>query len=169
MLCDKCKINNASRKCTANINGFEEELFLCNECYQKLYSNIFDVDTNFFTNIFNDAFNGVNIIRDKVCKSCGTKLSEFNKTGIVGCENCYKYFSEEITPFIKKLQGKTEHIGKIPKNLKSYYELLEEKKMMVKEFEKARKEQRFADADKLNREISEITKHINIMNKENDK
>jgi protein arginine kinase activator len=170
MLCDKCKNNNATRKCIANINGYKEELFLCNDCYEKLYNKIFDVETNFFTNIFNDAFNGVNIVRDKVCKVCGTKLSEFNKTGILGCENCYKIFSNEINPIIKKFQGKTIHTGKVPKNLLSYYELIEEKNKIVKEFEKARKEQRMADADRLNKEISEITKHINSLNKkENDR
>jgi protein arginine kinase activator len=168
MLCEKCKKNNATKKCVTSINDEAVELYLCNDCYEKLYSKVYDIETNFFTNIFNDTFKGVNIVRDKVCKVCGTKLSEFNKTGIVGCENCYNIFSEEIMSIIKKLQGKTIHNGKVPKNLSTYFELLEEKKKMVKEFEKARKEQRFDVADKINREIKEITKHIISLNKGED-
>ncbi len=33
----------------------------------------------------------------------------------MGCQECYKYFGNELRPVIRKIQGSTAHSGKIPK------------------------------------------------------
>ena len=116
MQCSNCNINSATKKCSAVINSIEKELYLCDECYERLYNHIFQTDSNFFGNIFGNAFGGYIATSEKVCKNCGTKFSEFEKTGIAGCAYCYDAFSKEIEGYILKQQGKAVHIGKSPRS-----------------------------------------------------
>ena len=40
--------------------------------------------------------------------------NEFQKTGLLGCSECYKNFQNTINPVIKRVQGDVEHVGKVP-------------------------------------------------------
>lgn len=161
MLCNHCRLNNATKKCMMQSGYSQHEMFLCDECYEKLYNNIFKVDSDFISNIFGNAFGGFKVMRDKVCKNCGLSLSQFEKTGIAGCENCYNAFNAEIDAFIKKQQGKTVHIGKSPKSYKTILELKQEMRIMQSELEKATSERRDADTARLKKEIDTLSAHIN--------
>ena len=47
-----------------------------------------------------------------VCSHCGRTATEFFKTGIVGCANCYKDLAWEVKPTIVKMQGERSHCGR---------------------------------------------------------
>ena len=48
------------------------------------------------------------------CSSCKLTLSEFRKTGKLGCSNCYSTFKREISTILKNIQWGISHRGKIP-------------------------------------------------------
>ncbi len=91
---------------------------------------------------------------DKICKQCGHPLSEFYRTGMLGCPHCYKAFEKEITPTLYKIQGKAYHTGKTPYNLsREDKELLDRYKKLIIEKELATIEGRFTDIRKLAEQI----------------
>ena len=96
------------------------------------------------------------IVMEKTCKFCGTKLSDFYETSMLGCEHCYEVFSAEITAALKKMQGKTAHVGKAPKLNVLDREMLFEYKSLLKEKEKAVLEGRFEEAAALDKDISAL-------------
>jgi len=51
------------------------------------------------------------------CEKCGMTIEEFQKTGKLGCSNCYTTFDEKLSPLIRRLQGSVEHNGKVPGRL----------------------------------------------------
>lgn len=51
--------------------------------------------------------------RDKACPKCGTALSEYRKTGLVGCAHCYEVFREDILPALENYQGGVNHAGAV--------------------------------------------------------
>ena len=93
---------------------------------------------------------------DKVCPSCGTRLSDYYNTGYLGCPDCYKAFEKEILVSLKKIQGKTFHVGKKPKADSIDKELLKEYRLLLSAKETAGLEGRFADMAKINRKLIEI-------------
>ena len=98
---------------------------------------------------------------DKICKQCGWPLSEFYRTGMLGCPHCYKAFEREIVPTLYKIQGKTLHTGKTPYNLsKEDRELLEEYKKLIFEKELATIEGRFTDIRKLAEQIVRLSSEL---------
>lgn len=52
------------------------------------------------------------------CTACGTTYTEFKRTGLMGCEQCYKAFESQLLPLIERAhEGGSFHIGKTPKRL----------------------------------------------------
>ena len=71
---------------------------------------------------------------------------DFQKTGKLGCGECYNVFSERLEPLLKRIHGNSEHHGKTPKkmeqSIKKYNELNDLKALLNKaiqseEYEKA--------------------------------
>lgn len=48
------------------------------------------------------------------CKTCGMSYEDFQKTGKLGCGDCYKLFGDKMKPVLKRLHGNLGHTGKIP-------------------------------------------------------
>ena len=93
---------------------------------------------------------------DKVCRTCGTKLSSFYKSSMLGCPNCYKAFGQEIIGALNSIQGGTFHVGKTPKLSSIDRELLNEYHNLIKERERASIEKRFDVVNQLNIEIHDL-------------
>jgi len=95
---------------------------------------------------------------DKICKSCGWRLSQFYNSGMLGCPECYKAFQREIEVALRDIQGSTIHVGKTPNVSGSDKELLSEYTRLLNEKEKAGLDGRFSDMAKIGRQIEELIK-----------
>lgn len=131
MLCDICGKSEANVHITRIVNGAKQELNVCDKCAKEMgdfnINNMgedFDFSSPFsFQNILSGLMDYINhasnsqISYDPVCKSCGMKFSEFRKSGLLGCSECYNNFSSTLMSVIKRVQSNTEHTGKIPQKL----------------------------------------------------
>lgn len=127
MLCERCKVKEATVHYTEVINGAKSQHYLCNDCAAK-------TELHQFSDIFNDEFpfgkilSGLlgaygdagyaaqqNKMEQVVCPTCGMKYTEFAKDGKYGCSDCYGVFNLFISDNIKKIQESDTHTGKQPK------------------------------------------------------
>ncbi|MEG1003810.1 excinuclease [Clostridium sp.] len=121
MLCERCNNNKASIHLIKVIKGEKTGMWLCEDCAKEfgesqltellgkekfslseMLNNIFDMTTN-------------ELMKDNICKACGTTYTEFKEKGLLGCSKCYKYFTADLNSKIKEFQGEYKHKGKIPK------------------------------------------------------
>ena len=93
---------------------------------------------------------------DKICRNCGTYLSDYYKTGMLGCPHCYTAFKSEIRKSIVKIQKSLTHTGKIPTLDSVDKELYSEYKRLLAEKEAAVLESRFSDVKSLSDELLEL-------------
>ena len=93
---------------------------------------------------------------DKVCKKCGTYLSDYYRTGMLGCPHCYTAFKPEITKSILKIQKSARHEGKIPTLNSVDKELYSEYKRLLAEKEAAVLDSRFSDVKKITDELIDL-------------
>lgn len=127
MICERCKQNKANFHITKIVNGQKEEQNLCDKCAKELnimgFTNELEFDTPFsFPNLLGgivdyiskNQLNDANYNEDLVCTNCGTSYAEFKDSGLLGCSNCYDNFSKYLLPVVKRVQGNTEHSGKVP-------------------------------------------------------
>lgn len=128
MLCDNCKKNEATVHIKKLINGAKQEYSLCDGCANELNEMSFvDISSIGLSNTFTvqDLLGGIidyvnqssqnATVNITTCKNCGMSYTEFKKTGLMGCSECYESFKASLIPIIKRVQGNIEHVGKIPK------------------------------------------------------
>lgn len=69
---------------------------------------------------FSDFFEGFDVYpvyrKEVRCKKCGMTYSRFQKTGRVGCSECYNTFSVPLEATLRQIHSNSEHKGKIPKS-----------------------------------------------------
>ncbi|WP_142413480.1 UvrB/UvrC motif-containing protein [Hathewaya massiliensis] len=127
MICERCKQNQANVHIAKIINGQKEEQNLCDKCAKELnimgFTNELEFDTPFsfpsllggiVDYISKSQLNDEDHNEELVCKNCGTSYIEFKNQGLLGCSKCYDDFSSYLLPVVKRVQGNTEHSGKIP-------------------------------------------------------
>ena len=113
MLCDKCGKNHATTHIKTIVNGVIKEYNLCPFCAAKEgYS------TNSLAGMLSSMFSEISstdlLKYQTKCSVCGSTFSDIAKTGKAGCSECYTTFYNELLPYLKRLHGSTNHIGKVP-------------------------------------------------------
>lgn len=154
MLCQHCKKNLATVNLVDIINGDKFESHLCDMCYAMLGAGL---NLKAGNDLWADLFGTVQPA--KVCPVCGTKYSDYEHTGLLGCASCYDVFKEELLPSIQRIHGKTNHVGKATNN-NDELGLHRKLKDLQEQLEKALKERRYNEASSLNRKIYEINKTL---------
>ena len=119
MKCQKCQNREATTHIKRVINGEFEEYNLCSECAKEMgYGNLFHSFTSSFADDFNSLFGSFfeNALPARTqatrCDTCGSSYTDIQRTGMMGCADCYKLFENEIMPTIRKIHGNTTHCGK---------------------------------------------------------
>ena len=172
MKCENCGKNDANVKYTQIINGEKKQMFLCEECSERLGIN--DIHFNMpinFASFLTDFFDDMNELavmprlskmsNELKCNNCGLTWDDFLHTGKFGCSNCYSDFES------RSFQGATNHVGRlgevkegntIKQNLDDKIEKQENEHIskldkLKDDLKQAIKEERYEDAAKLRDEI----------------
>lgn len=155
MLCQRCKKNPVAVSYVEKINGNKFEYHLCAFCYADLYGELNNKAT---VGVWAGFFSAP-VPRKKFCPVCRTTLADFERSGLLGCASCYDVFKDELIPSILRIHGKTEHIGKVGKNLDELG-LHRRLKSLQEQLEDALRVKNFREADRLNRQINAIKKTL---------
>lgn len=97
---------------------------------------------------------------DKICRKCGTTLSSFYDTGMLGCPYCYEEFKNEITNTLVEIQNKTYHVGKTPKFSIEDKNLLSEYRNLFAEREKLVIDGKFTQMKEVARRIYVVEEEL---------
>lgn len=171
MLCQHCNQNEATTHIKRNINGQREEMHLCSACAAELgVMDEFKMPSmnDFFGDSFLGNFLGAGVAAMNSlagverCKTCGSSFNDIVKSGRIGCSDCYEKFSDKLEPSIRKIHGKTKHIGKFVTYEEAVNQPAEDAKpneldSLKQQLDKAVREQRFEDAAVLRDKINEMT------------
>lgn len=164
MLCDSCKTKNAKFHYTKIINGKMEELHLCESCAfeNNEIDNPFSIH-KLFAGLFEDIKDQKEeLVDDVVCSNCGLSFSKFQKTGKLGCANCYDEFSKYLVPIINGIHGHNHHIGKSPKRISPSIRLRKEVEELTLKLEDAIKSEEFEKAAIIRDEIKKMKEKLDV-------
>ena len=152
MICSNCKKNMA----THCIEREEGDVYLCDDCFERLGAAAeYGAEPDFFV-----SFLGIEDTKERQCPVCGATLSDYSATGLVGCAHCYEAFGKDLMPSIRRIHGKTAHVGKRPLWDGKLLELQAVRKRLREELELALKEKRMKDAERINRDLRDISKML---------
>lgn len=121
MLCERCKMREATVKYVEVIGSVRNEHNLCPYCAAKLdigqYSALFEGEFS-LGKLLSGLMGLQNAEKNEgkytgvVCPTCGTTYEDFVSDSRFGCADCYDVFGPLLGEHIRHLQGSEKHVGK---------------------------------------------------------
>lgn len=157
MLCQNCGEREARISITQIINNQKTVIHLCPQCtqqrghsdpviaLQKMLMGMVDWGTD-------------TISPGKACPGCGLSEAELRRTGRFGCGQCYQTWAPLVNTIIGRVQGRTNHTGKIPISAGKLVLTQREIGELEERLASAIREERFEDAAKLRDRLRELKK-----------
>ena len=115
MMCEECHNHEAVFTVTLTSGEGVNRKHLCGECMKKMELNLGDGDIHSFLSSILSIFSSAQSDDSPVCSGCGLRYSTFEKTGKLGCAQCYHDFAGKLTPMLKRIHGNTQHNGRTPR------------------------------------------------------
>lgn len=108
MICQSCLKNTAQFHSPKLVNSQIMEVHLCLECAKKrdvhdISNGIEDKLQFLLEGLIHSSNNHKNSTKEVKCSKCSTTLSEFNKSGLAGCSQCYQVFSDVIYKYMQNM------------------------------------------------------------------
>ena len=125
MLCDEC----GKREATVHIVQIgpegRMERNLCEHCAMNA-SDLFYVPSEekknmpaneFLQSVFRSLQAGKTEREEPTltCSNCGMSYEEFQKSGRIGCSECYRTFQKQLEPILRRIHGGSLHGGRVPR------------------------------------------------------
>lgn len=110
MICQKCKLREATGYMEKTIGGVKTRIYVCPECFKQAQLEMFSSfdDLGLFSGLSGVHGGGVK------CSKCGTTLKEIQDSCFVGCPYCYTELREHLKPILRNIQSAAMHIGSGP-------------------------------------------------------
>jgi len=149
------------------VNNNKVELYLCEQCANE--KSQLHIDSAFNLGDFLSGFIGINeaspymhpVQQEQVCDVCRMTFSDFQKTGKLGCGNCYKVFGDRLKPILKRLHGNVEHVGKIPQKISKSFNVAHEIEKLKEALNKAIENEEYEKAAEIRDKIREMENNKN--------
>ena len=170
MLCNECQKKPATVHITKIINGEKAEIHLCEECAKQKQIGFsmginpfgFDIEQGFsigklLSNFFDAPEKAQQLKSDEQkCDRCGLSFPIFAQTGRFGCSNCYNAFEGALNPMLRKIHGKTYHVGKVPRRSGSQIRVRNEIQHLKRELQEAVNAEEYERAAVIRDKIKEL-------------
>jgi protein arginine kinase activator len=119
MKCDICKTRDAVIFLQQVTSDSRNEIHLCLECARErgFYTDGEKIELSFAALLSDLLTQKIYAESEKNCPVCGTTLSRVVKNRVLGCPECYTYFSAEIKDIQKKQGIKGVWTGTLPERL----------------------------------------------------
>ena len=128
-LCEECGVNEACYTISVMMGEQITQRHLCADCMAKMNMNLAAGNIKHLLSAIMSAITGAAEETSAnapapanegeedaaiVCERCGSTLSQFVKSGKLGCPQCYKAFREQLTPMLQQIHGRVQHAGRKP-------------------------------------------------------
>lgn len=164
MLCQECRKRPATVKVTTIVDGQKREVHLCDECAAVRGELEFGEGGQISLGDMLAALlhHGGLLSQHKEqhadlkCAGCGLTLSQFAKSGKVGCSECFRCFEEQLKPVLRHIHGSTRHMGRMPKRAGGMLRVQREISSLRRQLAGCVQAERFEEAARLRDRIREL-------------
>ncbi len=94
------------------------------------------------------------------CPCCGATQRDFERTGRLGCAQCYEAFEEPLKPILLRVHRGLKHLGKIPSHSRDTRVLHNRLEKLQHDLTAAVADERFEDAAVMRDEINAIRSQL---------
>lgn len=168
MLCDECRKDPATVHVTRIMNDQKTEMHLCAECARARGESAMSSEPGFaFHNILAGLFDPEGALHGSAptkmafrCQNCGMSLSDFRRSGKLGCSHCYEQFQRELEPLLRRIHRSVEHMGKRPPGVSSELSRRREIERLRERLQDAVRREAFEEAAKIRDQIRQLERLV---------
>ena len=174
MTCEECNKRPATVHFTKIINNEKTEVHLCEKCAKEKGGELdFNVDPGFPINNFLSGLMDVDKSLDSKqfkkdlgqsdklqCGKCNLTYNQFSQISRLGCSNCFTVFSKHLNPLLKRIHGKTSHMGKVPKRTGGNLRVKKRIGEMKEELQECIKREEYERAAEIRDEIRKLENEL---------
>ena len=160
MQCELCKEHEATVHLTQVVGSEVKKVNLCEGCAAK---SGLDIKSTISITDLLMGLSGTGKpaaheapARDRACPRCHMRRADFQKTGRLGCAECYTTFAEELAPLLHNMHRAHQHTGKIPAHESQRVQVTAEMGALQKALEKAVTTENFEEAAQLRDRIAAL-------------
>lgn len=161
MLCEECGKNPATVSITVTAGGEMNTRHLCPECMKRMELQLATGDIHSFLSSVLSVLGHAEKPQETipVCSGCGLSYAEFERTGRLGCAQCYHDFASQLSPLLQRIHGRTQHAGRKPNAFSQSPEaaLAEKCAALRQKMDAAVAAENFEDAAKYRDELRALT------------
>ena len=152
MVCELCHTNHATIHITEIVNTQKRELHLCDDCARQK-----GVQSKFHTSVA-ELMGGMaeakptkaqKAMEALKCINCGMNFTDLRNKMRLGCANDLDVFKEWLVPFVEKVHGSSQHVGKVPRNADANQRRESELLKLKKDLDEAVRKEDFEQAARL--------------------
>jgi protein arginine kinase activator len=165
VVCEICG-RPATVHVTTIANGRREDHYLCESCARErgdlnLFGDAQQMLENWIQGITGLAAGAMPTAPpvsapDPTCHTCGLSFSEFARTGLLGCPDCYAAFRDLLAPVIRRAQGQGTHTGKVPRRAGRGLRREADLRRLREELQRAIQREAYEEAARLRDEIRRL-------------
>jgi len=177
MKCEICHSADAEQAIRKNVDGHEQELYVCSRCAvdaqtaelswktgptqkkppKKPSTSAKASDTlpelvGMILDATLEIMNHSSLSQEAVCPHCGITRAEYRKASRLGCATCYETFAKELGGLIADMHHHPQHHGKAPRRPAPSKEV----RKLLRRLKAAEAEQRAKDVHELRENIRSL-------------
>ena len=159
MLCENCNERPATFHLVEIVDDEKREVHLCEECArEKKVALPASLSLNDILSSLVEAHAEKDVpeLNDVSCPNCEMTYAEFKQQGRLGCPRDYTVFKKGLLPFIERIQGATQHRGKMPQRAADDTGQAAELMRLRRELNAAVASERYEEAARLRDKIREL-------------
>ena len=169
MLCEECHMRPATVHITKIVNNEKTEMHLCEECAKEKHLSLsssiggFGFEESGFSvaKLLSSFFEPssktpIGSSEEFKCGRCGLTFQTFSKTGRFGCRQCFSTFKNQMNPMLRRIHGKTFHVGKVPKRSGGQIRIKQEIDRLKRELQEAVNAEEYERAAVIRDKIKEL-------------
>ncbi|MGI9861429.1 UvrB/UvrC motif-containing protein [Moorella naiadis] len=158
MLCERCQERQATVHVTRIINGEKTELNLCQECAREIQPQLKFSIPQFLAGLL-DYDPDLEVQAPPAvehCRECGLTYEQFHQTGRLGCPDCYHYLAPRLDPLIRRIQGSSQHRGKVPRRAGGNLRVRREMEKLKAQLQQLVQQEEFEKAARVRDQIRDL-------------
>lgn len=166
MMCEECQMRPATVHITKIVNNEKTQMHLCEECAKHKHISFstglgFDDAAGFSVAKLLSSFfespekSPLSDVEKLKCNRCGLTFQDFSQTGSFGCSKCYNTFQGQMNPLLRRIHGKTYHVGKVPRRTGGQLRIKQEINQLKRELQEAINAEEYERAAVLRDKIKE--------------
>ncbi|MFZ5645658.1 MAG: UvrB/UvrC motif-containing protein [Bacillota bacterium] len=168
MNCERCQARPAIVHLTEIINNKKRTLHLCEQCAREFQAESFGLIPqmnlhNFLASLFsNQVANPFDhaLAQGEKCPNCGLSEAQFAKSGLLGCADCYRKFSDRLDPVFRRIHGISKHTGKVPERTGGKVKITKEIDRLKVRLKDVISREEFEEAARIRDQIRNLEKEL---------